>query len=86
MKISKAKFYVGVHLAGVVRTHFTGVEEWFKGAEAVPNMGVVVRTERRLEDKNETITEAALVPFANVAYGIIDESDSKPKAVKAKGA
>jgi len=83
MKIKSAKFYVGVHLAGVVRTHFTGGEEWLKSAEVVPNMGLIVKTSRT-DGNGEVSANSALVPFANIQYAILDESEPAQKSKAAK--
>lgn len=76
MKIKTAKFYQGVHLAGVVRTMFTGKEEWLHSAELVPNMGVLVRT-KHVTSKDETLEQGVIVPFNNICYTILAEEDKK---------
>ena len=87
MKVKGVKFYIGVQMAGVVRTHTMGnTSQWLKSAEAIPNLGIIFNTSMQLENGKE-VSENILVPFNNVQWCVLDDAPvAAPKVVKAKGA
>lgn len=83
MKTSLCKFYIGVHLAGVVRTMIQGNESWFVEGEVVPNTGILVTTDY-LTSKDEQLKQKVLIPFANVQWAIIEDEPQAEKTVPKK--